>query len=66
MISINNVSAIQEESKNKTWGTSSVFKDTMKDLQKFKIHQLEKLNDIDTFEDMKHYNQLKPLYKTND
>lgn len=52
--------------KNKVWGTSSVFKDTMKDLQKFKIHQLEKLNDIDTFEDMEHNSTLKKLILTND
>ncbi|WP_452229726.1 MULTISPECIES: TIGR04282 family arsenosugar biosynthesis glycosyltransferase [unclassified Lacinutrix] len=51
---------------NKAWGTSSVFKDTMKDLQKFKIHQLEKLNDIDTFEDMEHNSTLKKLIITND
>jgi len=52
--------------KNKAWGTSSVFKDTMKDLQKFKIHQLEKLNDIDTFEDMEHNSTLKKLILTDD
>ncbi|MBU2939152.1 TIGR04282 family arsenosugar biosynthesis glycosyltransferase [Lacinutrix sp. C3R15] len=52
--------------KNKAWGTSSVFKDTMKDLQKFKIHQLEKLNDIDTFEDMEHNSVLKKLINQND
>lgn len=52
--------------KNKAWGTSSVFKDTMKDLQKFKIHHLEKLNDIDTFEDMEHNSELKKLIIQND
>lgn len=52
--------------KNKNWGTSSVFKDTMKDLNKFKLHQLEKLNDIDTFEDMEHNSTLKKLLITND
>ena len=52
--------------KDKEWGTASVFKDTMKDLQKFKIHQLEKLNDIDTFEDMENNSTLKKLIITND
>lgn len=52
--------------KNKEWGTSSVFNDTVKDLQKFKIHQLEKLNDIDTFEDMENNSTLKKLIQTND
>ena len=52
--------------KNKKWGTSSVFKDTIKDLQKIKIHQLEKLNDIDTFEDMENNSTLKKLIQTND
>ncbi|MFD2822930.1 TIGR04282 family arsenosugar biosynthesis glycosyltransferase [Lacinutrix iliipiscaria] len=46
---------------NKTWGTSSVLKDTLKDLHKIKVHQLETLNDIDTFEDMKNNSTLKQL-----
>jgi uncharacterized protein len=43
------------ESKN--WGTSTVFNDTLKDLENHKIDFLETLNDIDTFEDLeKHIN----------
>lgn len=49
--------------KNKTWGTDSVLKDTLKDLQNTKVVLLEELNDIDTFEDMKHYKQLERFYK---
>jgi rSAM/selenodomain-associated transferase 1 len=37
---------------NKNWGTSSVFIDTMKDLETQKIHLMPTLNDIDTFEDL--------------
>jgi rSAM/selenodomain-associated transferase 1 len=37
---------------NKDWGTSSVFADTLKDLEAQKIHLLQTLNDIDTFEDL--------------
>lgn len=52
--------------KNKAWGTETVRKDTLQDLKNSTVYMLKELNDIDTFEDMKHYNQLKPLYKTND
>lgn len=48
--------------KNKSWGTESVLKDTMKDLQNSDVEFLEELNDIDTFEDMKHYKQLEQFY----
>jgi glycosyltransferase A (GT-A) superfamily protein (DUF2064 family) len=41
---------------NKDWGTSSVFIDTLKDLENQKIHLLPTLNDIDTFEDLKKSN----------
>ena len=51
--------------KNKKWGTSSVFKDTLKDLHKSKVHQLEGLNDIDTYEDMKNNSTLKNLIQKN-
>lgn len=36
----------------KDWGTSSVFTDTLKDLETKKIHLMPTLNDIDTFEDL--------------
>ncbi|MEM5563861.1 TIGR04282 family arsenosugar biosynthesis glycosyltransferase [Psychroserpens sp. AS72] len=52
--------------KNKKWGTETVRQDTLNDLQNSNVHLLESLNDIDTFEDMKHYNQLKQFYTTND
>jgi hypothetical protein len=38
---------------NKDWGTNTVFKASMKDLDGQKIEVLETLNDIDTFEDLK-------------
>jgi rSAM/selenodomain-associated transferase 1 len=46
--------------KNKDWSTSTVFADTMKDLETQKIHLLPTLNDIDTFEDLikSNYNYL--------
>lgn len=52
--------------KDKKWSTASVFKDTLKDLYKLKVHQLEVLNDIDTFEDMKNNTTLKNLISNND
>jgi rSAM/selenodomain-associated transferase 1 len=48
--------------KNKAWGTSSVLKNTLNDIEHFNVKLLEELNDIDTFEDMQHYQQLKPFY----
>lgn len=47
--------------KNKNWGEASVLKDTLKDFRKCKMHQLEELNDIDTYEDMKNNDILKKL-----
>ncbi|CAA0222723.1 conserved hypothetical protein [Tenacibaculum maritimum] len=38
--------------KNKNWGTSSVRKDTLKDLEKVNVHLLEPLNDVDLIEDI--------------
>ena len=49
--------------KNKNWGTSSVRKDTLSDLIDYQLILLETLNDIDTFEDMKHYEELKTYYQ---
>lgn len=43
---------------NKEWGTETVREDTLKDLQNNSIYQLEKLNDIDLYEDLKKYDQL--------
>ncbi|MDO6595391.1 TIGR04282 family arsenosugar biosynthesis glycosyltransferase [Oceanihabitans sp. 2_MG-2023] len=50
----------------KEWGTDTVFNNTIKDLQNFKTYHLEKLNDIDTFEDMEHNSTLKKLLITHD
>lgn len=48
--------------KNKAWGTSTVFKDSMDDLINESVFLLEQLNDIDTFDDLKNIEALKPLY----
>lgn len=48
--------------KNKAWGTSTVLKNTLQDIEHFNVKLLEELNDIDTFEDIKHYQQLNPFY----
>ena len=57
---------ISEIFSNKEWGTSSVFEHTINNLQKHKVSVLKELNDIDTFEDLKHYEQLKQFYATHD
>ena len=44
---------------NKNWGTSSVFADTLKDLENLKVDLTKKLNDIDTFEDLEKSNYYK-------
>ncbi len=46
---------------NKSWGTSSVLAATLCDLEHKSVHLLEKLNDIDTFEDLKNNSELKQL-----
>jgi len=38
---------------NKNWGTSTVRKDTLNDLQNESVHLLETLNDVDVFDDIK-------------
>jgi rSAM/selenodomain-associated transferase 1 len=43
---------ISQVFRNKSWGTETVFQDTVKDLQTYKFKILETLNDIDTFEDL--------------
>lgn len=47
--------------KNKEWSTSSVFKETIKDLEKQSIFKTETLNDIDVYDDLKDINELKEL-----
>lgn len=41
--------------KNKEWGTASVRKDTLNDLQKVSVHLLAKLNDVDVIEDIENH-----------
>jgi len=50
--------------KNKNWGTETVRNDTLSDLKNSTVAMLKELNDIDTFENMKHYTELKPFYNT--
>jgi len=52
--------------KSKTWGTSTVFRDTMKDLQNVDVHLLQELNDIDTFDDLEKYPDLVELITHHD
>lgn len=40
---------------NKKWGGDTVFKDTMKDFEPYKVHKLEVLNDIDFADDLAPY-----------
>lgn len=46
---------------NKKWSTSSVLSDTLFDLQNHSVYLLEKLNDIDTYDDLKYIPELKQL-----
>jgi glycosyltransferase A (GT-A) superfamily protein (DUF2064 family) len=48
--------------KNKKWSTNSVFNDTLKDIENSEIGMLPKLNDIDTFEDLKKSKLYKKLW----
>lgn len=48
---------------NKDWGTSTVFQNTIKDLQNESVFLLEELNDIDVYDDMRHIEELKMLIK---
>ena len=52
--------------KNKKWGKYTVLNDTLKDIQNSTFVLLKELNDIDTFEDLKPYQQLKKFYIKND
>lgn len=40
---------------NKEWGTSTVRKDTLNDLEKVSVHLLEELNDVDVIDDIQHH-----------
>ena len=53
-----------EAFKKKAWGTSSVLKDTLNDLNDFSIAIMsEVLNDIDIYEDIAHKEVFKPFLK---
>jgi hypothetical protein len=47
---------------NKEWGTANVRKATLDDLKNHRVYQLELLNDIDTFDDIKDYDVFKPYF----
>lgn len=51
--------------KNKDWGTETVMAKTLNDLKEIKLELLKELNDIDTFEDMQYYDELKKFYTTS-
>ncbi len=48
---------------NKNWGTSSVLKETLDNLEQENVFLLETLNDIDVYSDIEKYNDLKALIK---
>ncbi|CAL2092610.1 conserved protein of unknown function [Tenacibaculum sp. 190524A02b] len=48
---------------NKAWGTETVRKDTLNDLQNVSLHLLEPLNDIDVFEDIQNTPIFNQFYK---
>jgi len=50
--------------KNKRWGTSSVRKDTLKNLEKVDVHLLPILNDVDVVEDIEHHPAFTKFFKT--
>ncbi|HBI39949.1 MAG TPA: glycosyltransferase [Tenacibaculum sp.] len=49
--------------RNKKWGTETVRKDTLKDLQDLSVHLLPTLNDIDVFEDIQYNSIFDQFYK---
>ncbi|WP_298477876.1 TIGR04282 family arsenosugar biosynthesis glycosyltransferase [uncultured Maribacter sp.] len=49
--------------KNKYWGTNTVLKDTLKDLENTKTHILEAKNDVDIYEDIQNIKAFTPFIK---
>ncbi|PQJ21707.1 TIGR04282 family arsenosugar biosynthesis glycosyltransferase [Tenacibaculum sp. SG-28] len=49
--------------RNKNWGSTSVYEETLKDLEGLSVHLLEPLNDIDVFEDIKDIKLFDKFYK---
>lgn len=54
----------EELFKDKNWGTNTVLVDSLNDLQNSNVSLLKELNDIDTFEDIKPYEELKQFYNS--
>lgn len=48
---------------NKSWGTETVFQDTLADLKNKNIHLFEERNDIDLYEDIKDLDVFQPYLK---
>ena len=48
---------------NKNWGTSSVRKETLKNLEKVDVHLLPMLNDVDVIEDIKNHSAFTKFLK---
>ncbi len=48
---------------NKAWGTETVRRDTLQDLQEVSVHLLEELNDVDYYEDIKDNPVFQPFIK---
>ena len=51
---------------NKNWGTSSVRKETLKNLEKVDVHLLPMLNDVDVIEDIEHHPAFTKFLQTNE
>jgi len=49
--------------KKKEWGTNTVLKDTLNDLEKEKLHLLPVKNDVDIYEDIKDIEAFQPYLK---
>lgn len=49
--------------KHKEWGTETVLKDTLKNLENYKTKLLDLRNDVDVFEDIKNISAFKPFLK---
>lgn len=49
--------------KNKEWGTATVRRDTLNNLQKVTVHLLEELNDVDVFEDIENHSAFQQFLK---
>lgn len=54
---------IPEIFEDKDWGTSSVLKETLAQLNNYDIHKLEELNDVDVFEDIEKHPAFKSFLK---